>query len=327
MAAFTYPGVYIEEIPSGVHTITGVATSIAAFVGWASMGPTDRAVLVQSWTDFQNQFGGLSSSGGVPNYLGYAVNQFFANGGSQAYIVRLVANAAAIAAGPATTAAGKASVAVPSAGGTSFTATAIDEGGWANNVYGIRIVANPSDATRFSLLVVYTPQGGQESTIESFPNLSLDPSDAQGRGILSVVNDPLTGSQTIAIQSGSVTVANIPTANPLTVPAGNPPYALGATAATQGADGSVLLPGNADFHAVLNANGSVTGVHLLDTVPIFNLLCVPGETDSTTIGYLQKYCHDERAFYIVDCKSNDTFTSLQGGPAGITGDNAINSAF
>ena len=26
----TYPGVYIEEIPSGVHTITGVSTSITA---------------------------------------------------------------------------------------------------------------------------------------------------------------------------------------------------------------------------------------------------------------------------------------------------------
>ena len=42
MSAFTYPGVYIQEISSGVHTITGVATSIAAFVGWANMGPTDQ---------------------------------------------------------------------------------------------------------------------------------------------------------------------------------------------------------------------------------------------------------------------------------------------
>jgi hypothetical protein len=40
-ATLSYPGVYIEEIPSGVHTITGVATSIAAFVGAALRGPTD----------------------------------------------------------------------------------------------------------------------------------------------------------------------------------------------------------------------------------------------------------------------------------------------
>jgi phage tail sheath protein FI len=86
MAAFTYPGVYIEEIPSGVSPITGVATSIAAFVGWADQGPTNQAVLVQSWSDFQTQYGGLDSR----SYLGYAVNQFFGNGGQQAYIVRVV---------------------------------------------------------------------------------------------------------------------------------------------------------------------------------------------------------------------------------------------
>ena len=142
MAAFTYPGVYIQEISSGVHTITGVATSIAAFVGWANTGPTDRAVLVQSWTDFQNQFGGLTSYEGTPNYLGYAVNQFFANGGSQAYIVRLVATAAVVTANAGDTQAVKASAPIPGSGGSAFTATAIDEGLWANSVYGIRIVAN-----------------------------------------------------------------------------------------------------------------------------------------------------------------------------------------
>jgi len=106
MATFSYAGVYIEEVPSGVHTITGVATSIAAFVGWANMGPTDHAVLVQSWSEFANQFGGVTNNGGQPNYLGYAVNQFFNNGGSQAYIIRLVANATVVAANPSDKAAG-----------------------------------------------------------------------------------------------------------------------------------------------------------------------------------------------------------------------------
>jgi phage tail sheath protein FI len=81
---FTYPGVYIEEIPSGVHTITGVATSIAVFVGWAPEGPTNKATLVQSWSDFESQFGGLDAR----SLLGYSVNQFFGNGGQQIYIVR-----------------------------------------------------------------------------------------------------------------------------------------------------------------------------------------------------------------------------------------------
>lgn len=30
-----YPGVYVEEVPSGVRTIMGVATSITAFIGRA----------------------------------------------------------------------------------------------------------------------------------------------------------------------------------------------------------------------------------------------------------------------------------------------------
>lgn len=86
MPTLTYPGVYVEELSSGVHTITGVATSIAAFIGWAPQGPVDEAVLVESWPDYQALFGGLNSN----SLLGYSVNQFFANGGQQAYIVRLV---------------------------------------------------------------------------------------------------------------------------------------------------------------------------------------------------------------------------------------------
>ena len=42
----TYPGVYIEEIPSGVCTITGVATSITAFIGRALKGPADDPVTI-----------------------------------------------------------------------------------------------------------------------------------------------------------------------------------------------------------------------------------------------------------------------------------------
>ena len=70
MTTPTYPGVYIQELESGVHTITGVATSIAAFIGWAPQGPVGQPTLVQSWGDFQSQFGGLYT--GV--YLGYAVS-------------------------------------------------------------------------------------------------------------------------------------------------------------------------------------------------------------------------------------------------------------
>ena len=58
----TYPGVYIEEIPSGVRTITGVATSITAFIGRALKGPVDQATRIQSFADYERRFGGLDDS-------------------------------------------------------------------------------------------------------------------------------------------------------------------------------------------------------------------------------------------------------------------------
>jgi uncharacterized protein len=81
----TYPGVYIEEIASGVRTITGVATSITAFLGRTLRGPVNEPVQINSFADFERAFGGLAI--GFP--LSYAVRDFYLNGGSQAIIVRL----------------------------------------------------------------------------------------------------------------------------------------------------------------------------------------------------------------------------------------------
>ena len=81
----TYPGVYVEEIPSGVRTITGVATSITAFVGRTRWGPVNRAVEINSYADFERAFGGLW----IDSTLGYAVRDFYLNGGQKAVIVRL----------------------------------------------------------------------------------------------------------------------------------------------------------------------------------------------------------------------------------------------
>ena len=81
----TYPGVYIQEIPSGVRTITGVATSITAFVGRAERGPTDDPTTISSLAEFQRLFGGLSLMGA----MSYTVRDFYLNAGNQAIIVRV----------------------------------------------------------------------------------------------------------------------------------------------------------------------------------------------------------------------------------------------
>ncbi|WP_293103617.1 phage tail sheath C-terminal domain-containing protein [Moorena sp. SIOASIH] len=81
----TYPGVYVEEIPSGVRTITGVATSITAFIGRAFRGPTDEPILINNYGEYERIFGGLWNE----STMGFAVRDFYTNGGSQAVIVRL----------------------------------------------------------------------------------------------------------------------------------------------------------------------------------------------------------------------------------------------
>src|SRR5436190_13816989 len=81
----SYPGVYVEEIPSGVRTIANVATSITAFVGKAVRGPVGAPQTITSFSDFERGFGGLHRD--VP--LGYAVRDFFLNGGSLAIISRV----------------------------------------------------------------------------------------------------------------------------------------------------------------------------------------------------------------------------------------------
>ena len=85
MAQVTYPGVYVEEVPSGVRPITGVSTSVPGFIGVAESGPIDEAIKVFNFTEYQNRYGGFLSY----SQLSHAVFQFFNNGGTQCYIVRV----------------------------------------------------------------------------------------------------------------------------------------------------------------------------------------------------------------------------------------------
>src|SRR2546422_2777776 len=113
----TYPGVYIEEIPSGVHTITGVATSITAFIGRAPRGPIDEPITINNFGDYERNFGGLS----LLSTMGFAVRDFYLNGGSQAIIVRV------------NNGGGAAHADLPGAAGT-LQIDAASVGSWGNNL-------------------------------------------------------------------------------------------------------------------------------------------------------------------------------------------------
>ena len=70
---YLYPGVYVEEVPSGVRTIIGVSTSDTAFVDFFRRGPVNQPVRVTSFGDFERTFGGLDTRSAAS----YAIRQFY----------------------------------------------------------------------------------------------------------------------------------------------------------------------------------------------------------------------------------------------------------
>jgi hypothetical protein len=170
MANLTYPGVYIEEVPSGVRPIQAAGTSTAAFIGIAEKGPLNNPVKVFNFTEYQNQFGGFLGN----SYLSHSVYQFFNNGGSQCYVIRV--------AGENTEAA---NIVLNDRGSTaqpSLTISAKSDGLWGNQL-AIEIANGTSDpANEFNLLVyrhdpeTSTPQDKSSATLlERFENLSMVP--------------------------------------------------------------------------------------------------------------------------------------------------------
>lgn len=152
----SYPGVYVQEVPSGVRTITGVSTSVTAFVGPTKRGPINRAVKIFSYTEFERQFGGISST----SELSYSVKQFFLNGGSVAIIVRLAGNPNA------------ASWDLP---GNNIRVEALDPGTEGNKIeLRINYLTSNPDST-FNLVVNYiSSDNPADSSSEVFTNLSMN---------------------------------------------------------------------------------------------------------------------------------------------------------
>lgn len=72
-------------MPAEPPPIAAVPTAVTAFVGAARRGPVNRAVPIDSLADFEQRFGGLSAT----VETGYAVRQYFLNGGSAAWMVRV----------------------------------------------------------------------------------------------------------------------------------------------------------------------------------------------------------------------------------------------
>jgi phage tail sheath protein FI len=197
--SLSYPGVYIQEVSSGVRTIAGVATSITAFVGNFSQGPTDRAVRVLNFSEFEQVYGGLNSR----SEASYAIYQFFQNGGAEAWISRAVSSGTK----PAETASVQLSDAVT---GTTavLIVTAINPGAWAGDGSGLQELrisiddASTATESRFNLTVLFVRLvNGIEQILKTEQYINLSTDSASPFFAMSVVNDENSGSALIRISS------------------------------------------------------------------------------------------------------------------------------
>lgn len=282
----TYPGVYIEEIPSGVRTITGVATSITAFVGRVPRGPVNNPITIFNYGDFERSFGGLH----VDYPMSYAVRDFYLNGGGQALIVRLTNGAA-----PATI----------DAGGLSLEAAS--PGTWANT---LRVsVTTPSDELAKELRERY---GLPAEPAKPFFNLQI--SEVRLNGLLeeirvleeiralTVIESPRRVDRVLEQESLLVRVAGTAAGTP------DLPDSVsetdGKVAPSQdGDDGDPLGPEEYEGN-----EEAKTGIYALERADLFNLLCIPpdrrdGENEEMQRGVFKAavaYCVKRRAMLIVD---------------------------
>jgi hypothetical protein len=288
----TYPGVYIEEIPSGVRTITGVATSITAFLGRAARGPVNEPTTIGSFGDFERQFDGLDV-----NYpMGYAVRDFYLNGGSQAIIVRLKKGSA-------------------KATNNDVKLEAASPGLWGNSlIYAVDYKGiNPDVANRFGIaqndlfnLTIYeiTVIGKKFTVLSVEPFLNVAVTAAAGsRRLDRVLADE---SNLVRVQLKGDGTPDLPGARPAESAAEENPSDPKADPTKfksfAGGVDSGLLTQAADVYGDEN---NKTGMYALAKADLFNLLCIPPDTrgaDTLPEVYQQAqvYCFKRRAMLIVD---------------------------
>jgi uncharacterized protein len=335
----TYPGVYIEEIPSGVRTITGVPTSITAFLGRTIRGPVDDPVVVNNFGEFDSVFGGL----GLAYPVSYAVRDFFLNNGGQAIVVRLykaaptpsptptgtpVPTPSPTPTGtpvptptpaptptptgtpvPAPTTAGADGAATLTVGG--LTLVAASPGQWANGHMAVKVdylgTDDPQVAERFgvasdrlfNLSVVFSALGLPAPLTEQ--HLAVTIKEPAGSPL-----SPRRIDRVLQQQSRLIRVlGDVPDTRPAETPENKDPTNTknkpGDLDTFQGGAASAELVAD----DIVGDQDAKSGMFALEKADIFNLLCIPPDKrgDTTAKEVYQAaltYCVDRRAMLLVD---------------------------
>jgi hypothetical protein len=264
MPSYSNPGVYVSESPLRAAQGRGAnSQSVAAFFGTADRGPSE-ATFINSWSSFKSLYGELSAT----SDLGYAVYHYFANGGRDAYVVRVTSASAVASTGT-----------VPyypdgntAASATLFTVAATSPGAWANSLTlevstGI-VAASASQIPTFNLVVKL---GGTE--LERWNEVSVDPNN--NRYLETVVNNY---SKFISVSVPSISAS------------ADWEFITASNSLSSGSDGTAVA--DSDFTTSLNTLDVVEGVLLLNAV---------GKTSPTVVNaFLAKAEARGNAFVIID---------------------------
>ena len=289
----TAPGVYVEEVPPASRPVEGVPTSVTGFVGRALRGPVDRPVPVTTWVEFERTFGGLWAESG----LGYAVRDFFLNGGTSAVVVRVTKDATA-----ARISLGELEIEAhgPGSWADAMTATVshptVDEAAAAAQAQGL-----PDGESIFTLRLTC----GAET--ETFPHVSAAPGPRRVDAVLA--------SSNLARVLGEV---------PTTRPAAGAYGVVGG-----GHDG--VAPDHGSF---VTPDGSGRGIRALDGADLVNVLVLPpvspsGRLPDSVWAPALEYAVRRRAFLIVDPPPGlepAEVVPWVTGPAGLRGTGASHAA-
>jgi phage tail sheath protein FI len=335
----TYPGLYIEELPFNSNAVQAAPTSIAAFIGYvnpwytsssngAGFNPppggagtnASAATVLYSFTDYETNFGGMFTSGLVDASLPRAVYQFFANGGSQAYVVGLEPQLYSGTGTALGTFSGSGSTVA------AFTATVpgITQGSTAANL-GLVFTAQQFTDLVPMTLIVSNLRAGVGTALDTFDVEILYGTTIETyRGVTigaSAAANPKTAAWTV-INAASVLVTLAPGNSslnlagygsallpPTTPPASVYPFTCSLLQPTPSGAFAQFAScfSAADFLPQLAANTT------LDQLEIFNLLLVPGIADNSVQSAALAFAEYKRAFALLDPPQTATITGKEAG--------------
>jgi phage tail sheath protein FI len=276
MPTYLTPGVYVEEVSSGVKPIAGAGTSVGAFVGLAERGTPFKPELVTNWNQFVQKYGNF-----IPNsYLAYAVYAFFGEGGTSCYVVRVTGTGASEA---------SMDLNCQKADATGDSTSVINVKARSQGEWGERItvlIENPGDQKidHFKMTVVYTESSSFSNEYlenpdnivkEVFDNISVSDLD-------DTVNPPLSSFVKFILPADAYAPNTFD-------PKLRPKNLTAAVPLTNGSDGT----GGPDF---------TKGLHAFDTVDNINIVAIPDKAgDRSMILEALNYCRGRKdCFFIVD---------------------------